>query len=81
MIDNINLNKRESKNTVNKNKLFIGYEQKKKSFGDFISELNFSSDSFDSNSFNSSNFKITNSISIVVKLMVILPKNSNYFLF
>ena len=79
MIDNINLNKRESKNTVNKNKLFVGYEQKKKSFGDFTSELNFSSDSFDSNSFNSSNFKITNSI--VLKLMVILPKNLNYFLF
>jgi hypothetical protein len=62
MIDNINLNKRESKNTINKNKLFVGYEQKKKSLGDFTNELNFSSDSFDSNSFNSSNFKITNSI-------------------
>ena len=63
MKDKINLNKKDSITNINKNKLFIGYEKKRKISGDdFTSELNFSSDTFDSNSIKSSNFKISNSI-------------------
>ena len=47
----------KTKNNVNKNKLFIGYEKKRKTSEEtFTNELNFSSDSLDSNSFNNSSY-------------------------
>ena len=60
ILETSKLNNKSSK-SVNKNKLFVGYEKKRKVSGDsFINELDFSSDSF--NSFNSSNFKMSNEI-------------------
>ena len=53
----------KTKNNVNKNKLFIGYEKKRKNSEEtFTNQLNFSSDSLDSNSFNNNSFQGSNPI-------------------
>ena len=54
IFSNSQLKSGKTLNNINKNKLFIGYEQKRKNSGDQDDELSFSS-SFDSNSFDNSN--------------------------